>query len=319
LCISCHDVIKNSSLEYEIMKLKRLTVLLSLCAVVGTAPAQQPQAQTRSQDQAQVQDGIQVRPLSRYRVLAPEQQVEQQAQLQYASLLSQAKEKHALAPDNHPQLIRLRAIAKRIIPYTTRWNPAAAKWDWQVNLLASQQVNAFCMPGGRIAFFTGILTTLSLTDDEVAAIMGHEIAHALREHGREQMGKSTLTSIGSRLGGAVIGSIFGIDPRVTDTVAQYGAQFASLKFSRDDEREADLIGLDLAARAGFDPRAGIVLWQKMGALNKRAPMAWLSTHPGGDERIKQINDHMNVLLPLYARSKGTTTDKLPPYSAVAQK
>ena len=288
--------------------LKRLVVLAALCASAGAAaPADQPV----------VQDGIQVKPLSRFRVLASEEQLEQQAKLQYSSLLSQAQEKHALAPDNHPQVVRLRAIARRIIPYTTRWNPAAGKWDWQVNLVGSQQVNAFCMPGGRIAFFSGILTTLKLTDDEVAAIMGHEIAHALREHGRDRAAKSTGTQVLSRIAGAGVAAWLGIDPRVTDTIAQNAAQLAVLKFSRDDEREADLIGLDLAARAGFDPRAGVALWQKMGALNKRQPLALLSTHPGGPERITQIEQHMNLLLPLYARSKGTTPDKLPAYRSFA--
>ena len=287
---------------------KRLAVLAALCACAGAAPAQ---------PQVEVQDGIQVKPLPRYRVLASEEQLEQQAKLQYSSLLTQAQEKNALAPDNHPQVIRLRAIARRLIPYTARWNPAAAKWDWQVNLLGSEQVNAFCMPGGRIAFFSGILTSLKLTDDEVAAIMGHEITHALREHGRERAVKSTGTQLLSRLAGAGVAAWLGIDPRVTDTIAQNAAQLAVLKFSRDDEREADLIGLDLAARAGFDPRAGIALWQKMGALNKRQPLDIFSTHPGGPERITQIEQHMNVLLPLYARSKGTTPDKLPPYRSFA--
>ena len=289
--------------------LKRLAVLAALCAGAGAAPAQQPQVE--------VQDGIPVKPLPRYRVLASEEQLEQQAKLQYTALLSQAQEKRALAPDNHPQVVRLRAIARRLIPYTPRWNPAAAKWDWQVNLLGSKEVNAFCMPGGRIAFYSGILTTLKLTDDEVAAIMGHEITHALREHGREQAVKSTGTQLASRLAGAGIAAWLGIDPRVTDTIAQNAAQLAVLKFSRDDEREADLIGLDLAARAGFDPRAGIALWQKMGALNQRQPLPIFSTHPGGPERITQIEQHMNVLLPLYARSKGTTPDKLPPYRSFA--
>ena len=285
---------------------RRLAALLALCLATGFAPA----AQT------EVQDGIAVKPLSRLRVLASEERLEQQAGLQYQGLLQQAKVKDALATDTNRQLIRLRAIARRIIPYTPRWNPAAAKWDWQVNLLKSTQVNAFCMPGGRIAFFNGILTTLKLTDDEVAAIMGHEITHALREHGREQQVKSTGTMLASRLLGFGLSSYLGIDPRSVDYVAQQGAQLISLKFSRDDEREADLVGLDLAARAGFDPRAGVALWQKMAQLNQRQPLALLSTHPGGQERIDQINAHLNVLLPLYARAKGTTVDQLPPYRTV---
>jgi predicted Zn-dependent protease len=292
------------------MKFRQIVVAASLALMVGAVPAQQPQ-------QAEVQDGIQVKPLSKFRLLANEQQMEAQAGQQYLALLQQAQAKGALAPDDHPQTIRLRNIAKRIIPYTARWNPAAKNWKWEVNLLGSQQVNAFCMPGGRIAFFSGIITKLKLTDDEIAAIMGHEITHALREHGREQAVKSTGTQLASRLLGAGVAAYLGIDPRVTDTVAQYGAQLASLKFSRDDEREADLIGLDLAARAGFDPRAGIVLWQKMGALNQREPLALLSTHPGGQERITQIQQHLNVLLPLYARAKGSSVDKLPPYRTYA--
>ena len=299
------------------MKLKKLSAMLALAMWAGMAPAQQP-LPAPVQGKAVVQDGIEVRPMWRGRVLAPAQVVEQQSKQQYLQLMQQAQQKGVLVPAGDAQVVRLRAIAKRIIPYTARWNPEASKWEWQVNLLASPEVNAFCMPGGRVAFFNGILTKLKLSDDEVAAVMGHEIAHALREHGREQMVKSTGASVGLRLGGALLSSIFGIDPNVTDTVARYGAQFASLKFSRDDEREADLIGLDLAARAGYDPRAGIILWQKMAALNKSAPPAWLSTHPGGTERIKQMNDHMDVLLPLYARAKGTSVRELPPYRSVAQ-
>ena len=296
--------------------LKNIAAAVALAACAGLAAAQQPAPQP-VQGQVAVQDGIAVRPLSRMRHLAPEAVVEQQSKQQYLQLMQEAAQKGTLVPATDAQVVRLRAIAKRIIPYTARWNPAAAKWEWQVNLLASDQVNAFCMPGGRVAFYSGILTKLKLSDDEVAAVMGHEIAHALREHGREQMGKSLATNGLARMGGALISSIFGVDPNLTDTVARYGAQFLSLKYSRDDEREADLIGLDLAARAGYDPRAGIILWQKMAALNKGAPPAWLSTHPGGADRIKQMNEHMDVLLPLYARAKGTSVRELPPYRSVA--
>ena len=296
------------------IQLRKIVVAVSLVACAGVAPAQQ---QVQRQDKAVVQDGIQLRPMPKYRMLASEEKIEAQSKAQYAQMMQQAAQKGALAPADHPQVIRLRNIAKSIIPHTTRWNPAAAKWNWQVNLLGSQQINAFCMPGGRIGFFSGILTQLKLTDDEAAAIMGHEIAHALREHGREQMVKSTATNVGARLGGAVLAAVLGIDPGITDTVAQYGAQFASLKFSRDDEREADLIGLDIAARAGYDPRAGVVLWQKMGQVSRGSPPQWLSTHPGGADRIRQMQEHMDVLLPLYARAKGTSMRSLPPYRTAA--
>jgi predicted Zn-dependent protease len=290
-------------------RFKRLILAASLAACAGAAPA--------AQNQPQVQDGIQVRPMPRYRELASAEQMDQQAKQQYAAMMTEAQKQGALAPPNHPQVVRLRNIAKRIIPHSTRWNPAAAEWNWQVNLVGSDQVNAFCMPGGRIGFFSGILTKLKLTDDEAAAIMGHEIAHALREHGREQLVKQTGTALAARLGGALISGIFGVDPGITNTVAQYGTQMLALKYSRDDEREADLIGLDLAARAGYDPRAGIALWQKMATLSKSAPPVFLSTHPGGSDRIRQMNDHMDVLLPLYARAKRVPVSRLPAYRTTA--
>ena len=289
--------------------LKTLALALGAWVALAAAPA------AAAPDE--IQDGIAVRPMSRLRVLVSEQQLEQQAALQYTGLLRQAQQKNALVPDGHAQVIRLRTIAKRLIPFAARWNPDAANWRWEVNLLASPQVNAFCMPGGRIAFFSGIISKLKLTDDEIAAVMGHEISHALREHGREQQAKSTGTSVGLRLLGAGVAAYAGLDPRLTDYAASTGAKLAALKFSRDDEREADLIGLDLAARAGFDPRAGIALWQKMAQLNQQQPLALLSTHPGGAERITQIEQHLNLLLPLYARAKGTTPDQLPAYRTVA--
>ena len=283
---------------------KRLIMLVALGGGAGCAPAAEPQL---------VQDGIAVKELSPWRHLQPQAVVDQQASQQYAALVAQAQQKGALVQENHPQVLRLRAIAKRIIPFATRWNADAAQWKWQVNLLNSKQVNAFCMPGGRIAFFTGILTSLKLTDDEVAAVMGHEIAHALREHGRERAAKSTATGFVSRIIGAGVAAYTGIDPRLTDVATNALGQMVVLKFSRDEEREADLIGLDLAARAGFDPRAGVALWRKMGALNQRAPVELLSTHPGGQDRIDQSSAHMNVLLPLYARSLGVNPARLPAY------
>jgi Zn-dependent protease with chaperone function len=217
-------------------------------------------------------DGIPVEKLSRMRGLGGDAaQFDQQSKLQYNQMLAEAHKKDAVATDTNPQLIRLRAIAKRIIPFTTRWNPDAAKWDWQVNLLRSDTVNAFCMPGGRIAFYNGILTKLNLTDDEVAMVMGHEIAHALRERASRPARTTSLRCSARRWRRGA--AYFGVDPRLGDALGSGAAKLASLSFSRSDESEADLVGMDLAARAGFDPRAGIALWQKMGAVNKNQPIA----------------------------------------------
>jgi predicted Zn-dependent protease len=294
----------------RIFKFKQAAVLAALCLAVQVAPAQE---QRRNQEQV-VQDGIAVKPLKGGMLrdlLAPEDKIDQQSAQQYLALMNKAQQQGALVPANDPRVKRLRAIAQRIIPNTARWNADAQQWKWQVNLLQSSQVNAFCMPGGRIAFFTGIIDKLKLTDDEIAAVMGHEIAHALREHGRERQTKATATGIASSLGGAALSAWLGVDVRgATNAVGQ----MVVLKFSRDEEREADLVGLDIAARSGYDPRAGIALWNKMAALNQRgAPLELLSTHPGGANRIEQIQAHMNVLLPLYAASRGMAVDRLPPY------
>jgi predicted Zn-dependent protease len=240
---------------------------------------------------------------SAFAKLVPAEQVEGSAKQQYVQMLSQAETKRALAPQDNAQLQRLRAIAKRLIPFALPWNPRARDWQWEVNLIGSSQINAFCMPGGKIAFYTGILEKLQLSDDEVAMVMGHEVAHALREHARERMGKSATTNVLARLAGAAAASYFGIDSRITDGVARGGANLLTLEFSREDESEADLVGMELAARAGYDPRSGVTLWQKMGAANKGAPPQWLSTHPAGSRRIADIEANLPKVMPLYERAK----------------
>lgn len=243
-------------------------------------------------------EGVEIGGNSAFSKLVPADEVEQSAGAQYAEMLAKAQQQRALAGKDHPQLQRLRAMARRIIPYAVEWNPRAKDWQWEVNLIGSKQINAFCMPGGKIAFYTGILDTLKLTDDEAAMVMGHEIAHALREHARERMGKNAATGLGANLLSQVLGL-----GQIGQTVTQYGAQLLTLKFGREDESEADLVGLELAARAGYDPRAGITLWQKMAAANKNAPPQWLSTHPAGETRIADIEAALPQVMPLYAKAQ----------------
>ncbi len=229
--------------------------------------------------------------------LVPAEDVEQAAQQQYAQMGQEARQKGALLPDNHPQVVRLRAIAQRLIPFSYEWNKRASQWKWEVNVLNSKELNAFCMPGGKIAFYTGILDQLKLTDDEVAMVMGHEIAHALREHARERMGKTSATKLGANL----ISGLLGLGS-TGDALLNMGGQLLTLKFSRENESEADLVGMELAARAGYDPRAGVSLWQKMGAASKGAPPQWLSTHPSGNTRIQEIEANLPKVMPLYDRA-----------------
>lgn len=246
-------------------------------------------------------------------------QIEVEAGKQYQAILKDAASKKALAPDNYPDLIRLRKIHQRILPFTYAVNPRAREWQWEVNLVGSKQINAFCMPGGKIMFFTGILDTLKLTDDEVGIVMGHEVAHALREHSVDRYKKTVTGDVLARLGGALAAQLLGIDPGITDLAAHGLKQLALLKYSRNDEVEADVYGLELAARAGFDPRAGVALWKKMGQAAGNGPPQWLSTHPAGENRIRKIEERMPKMLPIYARAIGQPADKLPPYKTTALK
>lgn len=264
-----------------------------------------------AQDRAP-QDGVKVGNMSIFRKLAPTGALEGQAAQQYTQTMQQAQQQNALAPDNHPQVQRLRAIAAKLIPFALRWNERAPQWKWQVNLLGNKQINAYCMPGGKIAFYTGILDTLKLTDDEVAIVMGHEIAHALREHGAERAGKTMAANLGVKAL-EIFAGLKGYDPNLAGAVGGGVAKIGMLKFSRDDETEADIVGLDIAARAGYDPRAGIALWQKMGMVNKGAPPQWLSTHPAGKDRIAEIGRHLPEVMPLYAHAKGATLSNIAPY------
>jgi len=248
---------------------------------------------------APAREGIEVPPPSVASSLVSADQVEHAAAQQYAQLLSQAAAKHALAPPGHPQLVRLRAIADRIVPHTYEWNPRARDWQWEVNLIGSNQINAFCMPGGKIAFFTGILEKLKLTDDEVAMVMGHEMTHALREHARAQMGKDTATRGAIEIGSALLGL-----GNLSRAALGYGGQLLSLRFGREDETEADLIGLELGARAGYDPHAAVTLWQKMASASSGGSTPeFLSTHPARETRIRDIEANIPKVEGLYARAE----------------
>ncbi|MFC7409530.1 M48 family metallopeptidase [Hydrogenophaga atypica] len=241
---------------------------------------------------------VEVGKASSLRKLVPAERLEAAAAQQYAQMLAEAKAQRALAPDNHPQLQRLRAMATQLIPFTVPWNDRARQWRWEVNLIGSKQINAFCMPGGKIAFYTGILDQLKLSDDEAAMIMGHEMAHALREHARERIAKSQATGLGLSIGAQLLGL-----GELGNMAANLGTQLLTLKFSREDESEADLVGLELAARAAFRPQASVTLWQKMTAAGGGSGPGFLSTHPSGPERIRELQDNVPKVETLYNQAR----------------
>ena len=243
---------------------------------------------------------VDVGPSSGLRKLVPAEELEGASTQEYSKLLADARAKGALAPAGHPQLQRLRGIAARLVPQTAQWNDRARQWRWEVNLIGSKQINAFCMPGGKIAFYTGIIEQLNLSDDEVAMIMGHEMAHALREHARARIAKSqgtgTLLSLGAQLLGL---------GQLGDVAANIGTQLLTLRFSREDETDADLVGLELAARGGFNPQAAVSLWEKMGQAGGGAGgPSFLSTHPSGPARIQELQSNVPKVQGLYQRARG---------------
>jgi Zn-dependent protease with chaperone function len=243
---------------------------------------------------------VEVGQASNMRKLIPAETLEASARQQYRQTLGEADSKGALAPDDYPQLKRLRAIAARLIPYTAQWNPDSRKWKWEVNLIGSKQINAWCMPGGKIAFYTGILDQLQLNDDEVAMIMGHEMAHALREHSRERLAKSRATGMGLSVASQLLGL-----GQMGDVAANLGTQLLTLKYGRDDETEADLVGLEIAARGGFKPEASVQLWKKMlGATGGgKGQPSFLSTHPSGNNRIQELEANLPKVAQLYEQAQ----------------
>ena len=246
---------------------------------------------------AQQREGVQVGPRSNFESLVPAAEIEAEAARGYHDMLAQARAAHRLAPPEHVQLRRLVMISQRLRPFAGMWNERAIGWQWEVNLINSPEINAFCMPGGKIAFYWGILSKLQLSDDEVAMVMGHEMTHALREHGRAQIGKQMATQSAISL----LANMFGWS-NASRQVAGMSGRLLSLKFSRDDETEADLIGLELAARAGYLPQAAISLWQKMEAASRGAPPAFLSDHPPNPDRLRVIAANIPRVQGLYARA-----------------
>lgn len=232
------------------------------------------------------------------RMAVSAEEIEQAARQQYAALIAKERQKGTLNR-NPAQVERVREIANRIIPQVVNFRPDARSWAWEVNVLTSPEVNAWCMPGGKMAVYTGLMEKLQITDDELAAVMGHEIAHALREHARERASEQMVAGSLISVGGALLG---------LGELGQRGAEYAymgllGLPNSRRHETEADRIGIELAARAGYDPRAAISLWQKMGQLGGSEPLKFLSTHPSQSDRLSDLTTYSARVMPLYEQSR----------------
>jgi len=223
--------------------------------------------------------------------------IEQGAAQAYDAELKEARSKGVLNTDK-AQLDRVTKIARRIVAVTPVFRQDAARWNWQFNVQKSKELNAYCMPGGRIMVYSGLIDSLDLSDAELATVIGHEIAHALREHTRELVSRAYAQQL--VLSGAA--AVAGADQGTVDLASIVGEVTFQLPFSRDQESEADTIGLELMARAGYDPRAAVILWNKMGnAQSRGATPEFLSTHPSPEDRIRRIEKNLPRVLPLFAQ------------------
>jgi len=267
------------------MFLKHLLVAAGLLALVSCETVQTTQGGVVGVNREQ-------------RMAVPAEALEQAAREQYAALIAKEKQKGTLNR-NPAQVERVRAIANRIVPQTVVFRPDSRSWAWEVNVLTSPEVNAWCMPGGKMAVYTGLIEKLQITDDELAAVLGHEIAHALREHARERASEQAVAGTVISVGAALMG---------LGDLGQKGAEFAymgllGLPNSRRHETEADRVGVELAARAGYDPRAAVTLWQKMGQLGGGEPLKFLSTHPSQSDRLSDLTVYSQRVMPLYEQAR----------------
>lgn len=179
---------------------------------------------------------------------------------------------------------RVEVIAGRLVAETVRLYPHTAGWEWSVALIdAPKQVNAWCMAGGRMAIYSGLVYQLDLTDDELAQVIGHEISHALANHTAEQMS----LAIAQGLAVAAVQVRTG-DERVADLASSAASVALGLPNSRTAESEADQIGMELATRAGYDPHAAVTLWAKMARHGGSRPPEFLSTHPSPENRAQTL-------------------------------
>ena len=262
-----------------------VTVLVSACLLVACTSTSRPGVVGVERSQFMMISAAQIERISA-------SSFEQQAKA--------AQKKNVLITSG-PQYERLKTIANRLIPQTAVFRDDTHSWNWGLQLIDSPLVNATCAPGGRITFYSGIINKLNLTDDEIAAIMGHEIAHAVREHGRERVSQAMAQNVIANvaLAAAGAGSAQSID--AANQIMQY---VLVLPNSRQNEKEADAIGLEIAARGGYDPRAAITLWEKMSKESKgKNPPEFLSTHPSNENRIKELLALMPRVIPLYEAAK----------------
>ncbi|HTJ93413.1 MAG TPA: M48 family metallopeptidase [Pararobbsia sp.] len=240
---------------------------------------------------------------------ATDAMLEQIAGIEYRQLINDASLQHRVLAPTDPRVRRVRDIVGDLAPYALKWNDRARKWSWEVNVVRSPRLDAYCMPGGKIVVFTGLFDKLRPSDDELAMLLGHEIAHALRQHARMMLDEHAPSRYRGTLSAPQLFGFSGFD---FDT----GSGFPDLRYSADDEREADVIGTEIAARAGYDPRAAMTLWQRVATVDRRMPVELAETHPITNARLDDLRRRQSDMFVIYAKSLGKDAIRMPAAQSV---
>ncbi|WP_176050801.1 M48 family metallopeptidase [Burkholderia sp. BCC1644] len=248
-----------------------------------------------------------------FRTLIPSPLLEQLTANEYTQIVQAAADSNRLLPANQPRVKRLRAIVAKLAPYSVKWNDRVKSWTWDVNAIRSRDIRLTCLPGGKVLVYGGMLDRVRLNDDELGVLLAHGIAHALREHARSNFSATSQTSLRA----AALPPLFGVGDPLPQAL-NLGERLQSLHYEPTDETEADVIGGDIAARAGFDPRAAITLWDKL-AVATRANKAtgFIYTHPYSTARRQDLLNRLPDLIPLYAKAIGKRVDSLPDYAGIS--
>lgn len=283
---------------------------LSALAFVPAAPsrAQDPQ-RPYSAPNNQIRFGN----TALFRNLIPSATLETQAAQEYAQILREAEHNKTLLNDDNALVKRARDIVNREIPFALKWNDRSKQWKWEINVVKSNEIRMYCLPGGKIVIYSGLIDKLHLNDNEIGMMAGHEIAHALREHARERLGRQQAAQLFS----GTVPQLFGyVD--MGSTQLGIGEQLLAMRYSPADETEADVIGSEIASRAGYDPRAAITLWNKIDTATRRSDNGFIWMHPYGSERKQDLLKRMPDMMPLYAKAIGKTIDQLPAYAGMGR-
>jgi len=271
--------------------------------VVGSAPNYVPGAQVRLEND------------NTFSSLVPSPILEAQSAAEYAALIERARENGTLLPASDPRVKRARTIAMRIAPFANKWSERVKEWNWEINVVRSSRIGMLSLPGGKMLIYTGLLDRIQLHDDELGMLLGHEIAHALREQVRER-----LAAQQTMLGASPMPQLFGVAELdgAQGLASGVGPSVSSIRYDATDETEADVIGGDIAARAGFDPRGALPLWDKLANATRRSKDGFIHVHPYSEERRHAIIKRLPAMLALYAKARGVTITKLPPYGVARQ-